>query len=245
MGHWELIIHLFTMTHSSTHGFHINLNDMLGSLSIQWLYLHDTNPASSMHCPLRPRAFIHPLHVPHSAQSNTQTPEEKGKIWVSGPLSYNKTRCVNLSWHSDPASLLQWPSSGVLVSLLNNTNYPTLCYLVPLALSFLATLLLCNQRYLRKMPICLCHTPASNLRSSSGQCGLHCQPLQTHAALSAHAACSPSFRQSTRCQKHAISLSTMSFFYYSTYWTWLSFDCKGFPDAKWISPIFSHVNKPL
>ena len=166
MGHWELIIHLFTMTHSSTHGFHINLNDMLGSLSIQWLYLHDTNPASSMHCPLRPRAFIHPLHVPHSAQSNTQTPEEKGKIWVSGPLSYNKTRCVNLSWHSDPASLLQWPSSGVLVSLLNNTNYPTLCYLVPLALSFLATLLLCNQRYLRKMPICLCHTPASNLRSS-------------------------------------------------------------------------------
>ena len=85
------------MTQSSTHGFHIKLNDILGSLSIQWLYLHDTNSASSMHCPLSPGGFIHPLHVPHSAQSNTQTPEEKGKIWVSGPLSYNKSCCVHLS----------------------------------------------------------------------------------------------------------------------------------------------------
>lgn len=199
-----------------------------------------------MHCPLRPgHLSIHFMSHILPSQKYSDTRGER-QIWVSGPLSYNKTVASSLSGTQIQPHFCNGLAQVSSLSLLNNsTNYPTLCYLVPLALSFLATLLLCNQRVsLQNAYLPMSH-PAPNLRSSSGQCSLAPTSPDTCCPLSPRRLLTILQTKHTLSKTYQLSLSTMSFFYYSTYWTWLSFDCKGFPDAKWISPIFSTLNKPL
>ena len=140
MGHWELIIHLCTVTQFHTRLPHkakcyswLSFDPMTifawyKSCLIHALSIETKGIYPSTSCP----TFC---AVEYSDNQRRKARSESlGLLVITSPVDQP------LSQHSDPASLLQCPSSGALISLLNNTNYPALCYLVPMALSFLATL---------------------------------------------------------------------------------------------------------